>query len=47
MWGATRFGSTYLRRYEGDYQADDEAVRHMVAERVEDSRDELAGAQGV
>ena len=31
---------TYLRRYEGDYQADEEAVRRMLAERVEDSRDE-------
>ena len=33
-------GGTYLRRYEGDYQADDETVRRMLAERVEDSRDE-------
>ena len=33
-------GGTYIRRYEGDYQADDEAVRRMLAERVEDSRDE-------
>ena len=38
--GSNPFGGTYLRRYEGDYQADDEAVRRMVAERVEDSRDE-------
>ena len=28
----------YLRRYEGDYLADNEAVRRMLAERVEDSR---------
>ena len=34
------FGGTYLRRHEGDYPADDEAVRRMLAERVEDSRDE-------
>ncbi|MBK7006012.1 MAG: ATP-binding protein [Burkholderiales bacterium] len=34
--GSNPFGGTYLRRYEGDYQADDEAVRRMVAERVED-----------
>ena len=38
--GANPFGGTWLRRYEGDYAADDEAVRRMVAERVEDSRDE-------
>ncbi len=38
--GGNPFGGTYVRRYEGDYQADDEAVRRMVAERVEDSRDE-------
>jgi predicted HTH transcriptional regulator len=38
--GSNPFGGTYLRRYEGDYQADDEAVRRMLAERVEDSRDE-------
>ena len=29
--GSNPFGGTYLRRYEGDYQADDEAVRRMVA----------------
>jgi len=39
--GNNPFGGTYLRRYEGDYSADDEAVRRMMAERVEDSRDEL------
>jgi predicted HTH transcriptional regulator len=38
--GSNPFGGTYLRRYEGDYVADDEAVRRMMAERVEDSRDE-------
>ncbi|MDZ4349853.1 MAG: putative DNA binding domain-containing protein [Xanthomonadaceae bacterium] len=38
--GRNPFGGTYLRRYEGDYLADDEAVRRMLAERVEDSRDD-------
>lgn len=38
--GSNPFGGTYLRRHEGDYQADDEAVRRMMAERVEDSRDD-------
>ena len=38
--GTNPLGGTYLRRYEGDYAADDEAVRRMLAERVEDSRDE-------
>jgi ATP-dependent DNA helicase RecG len=38
--GSNPFGGTYLRRYEGDYPADDEAVRRLMAERVEDSRDE-------
>lgn len=38
--GANPFGGTWLRRYEGDYAADDETVRRMLAERVEDSRDE-------
>lgn len=38
--GANPLGGTYLRRYEGDYEASDEAVRRMLAERVEDSRDE-------
>lgn len=38
--GSNPFGGTYLRRYEGDYQADDETVRRLMAERVEDSRDE-------
>lgn len=39
MWGATRLGAPICAAT-GDYQADDEAVRRMVAERVEDSRDE-------
>lgn len=38
--GSNPMGGTYLRRYEGDYEASDEAVRRMLAERVEDSRDE-------
>ena len=38
--GSNPFGGTYLRRFEGDYIADDEAVRRMLAERVEDSRDD-------
>jgi predicted HTH transcriptional regulator len=38
--GSNPLDGTYLRRYEGDYQADDETVRRMMAERVEDARDE-------
>ena len=38
--GSNPLGGTYLRRDEGDYQADDETVRRFMAERVEDSRDE-------
>ena len=38
--GSNPFGGTFLRRHEGDYLADDEAVRRMTAERIEDSRDE-------
>lgn len=38
--GSNPFGGTFLRRYEGDYQADEETVRRLMAERVEDSRDE-------
>ena len=38
--GGNPFGGTYTRRHEGDYSADDETVRRMLAERVEDSRDE-------
>lgn len=38
--GGNPFGGTYLRRHESDFEADDETVRRMLAERVEDSRDE-------
>lgn len=38
--GNNPFGGSYLRRHEGDYQADDESVRRMMAERVEESRDD-------
>jgi len=38
--GSNPFGGTYLRRFEGDYPADEETIRRMLAERVEDSRDE-------
>ena len=38
--GSNPFGGTYLRRYEGDYAVDEEVVRRLLAERVEDSRDE-------
>src|SRR5690606_26701596 len=38
--GSNLFGGTYLRRHEGDYRADEETVRRMLAERVEDVRDE-------
>lgn len=38
--GSNPFGGTYMRRHEGDYLVDDETVRRMLAERVEDSRDE-------
>jgi len=38
--GGNPLDATYLRRHEGDYLADDETVRRMLAERVEDSRDE-------
>ena len=34
------FGNTYIRRHEGDYRADDETVKRMLAEAVEDSRDD-------
>jgi ATP-dependent DNA helicase RecG len=33
------FGNTFVRRTEGDYRADDETVRRMIAEKVEDDRD--------
>jgi predicted HTH transcriptional regulator len=38
--GSNPLGGTYLRRHEGDYPVEDEVVRRMLAERVEDSRDE-------
>lgn len=38
--GGNPFGGTFMRRHEGDYTANDENVRRMLAERVEDSRDE-------
>ena len=38
--GTNPFGNTYLRRHEGDYKVDDETVKRMMAECVEDSRDE-------
>jgi len=37
--GANPFGNTFVRRHESDYRLDDEAVRRMLAERVEDARD--------
>ena len=39
------FGHTFLRRTEGDYRADDEAVKRMLAEQIEEVRDNkvLAG----
>lgn len=38
--GSNPMTGTYLRRHEGDYTADEETVRRIFAERVEDSRDE-------
>ncbi|MDP2853127.1 MAG: putative DNA binding domain-containing protein [Smithellaceae bacterium] len=38
--GANPFGGTYVRRHESDYLVDDDAVRRMIAEQVEDSRDD-------
>ncbi len=38
--GSNPLGGTYRRRHEGDYPVEDEVVRRMLAERVEDSRDE-------
>ena len=38
--GTNPFGNTYLRRHEGDYKAGDETVRRMIAESIEDSRDD-------
>lgn len=37
--GRNPFGGTYRRNHEGDYLCDDETVRRMLAERVEDTRD--------
>lgn len=34
------FGNTFLRRHQGDYRADDETVRRMLAEAVSHSRDD-------
>ena len=33
-------GNTYIRRHEGDYRADEETIKRMMAEAVEDSRDD-------
>ncbi|MFA6307200.1 MAG: RNA-binding domain-containing protein [Patescibacteria group bacterium] len=38
--GTNPFGNTYLRRHESDYKADDETIRRMIAESIEDSRDD-------
>ena len=38
--GTNPFGNTYIRRHEGDYKADQDTVRRMMAESVEDSRDD-------
>lgn len=38
--GANPFSGTYVRRHESDYLADDETVRRLIAEQVEDSRDD-------
>ena len=38
--GENPLGGTFVRRHEGDYRADDETVRRMMAEAVEDSRDD-------
>ena len=32
--------NTYIRRHEGDYKADDETVKRLIAEAIEDSRDD-------
>ncbi|MBI4620624.1 MAG: putative DNA binding domain-containing protein [Desulfobacterales bacterium] len=39
--GDNPFSGTYVRRHESDYLADDETVRRLIAEQVEDSRDDL------
>jgi ATP-dependent DNA helicase RecG len=38
--GKNPIGNTYVRRHEGDYRADDETVKRMIAESMEDSRDD-------
>ncbi|MCB4791936.1 MAG: putative DNA binding domain-containing protein [Elusimicrobia bacterium] len=38
--GTNPLGNTYVRRHEGDYKADDETVKRMLAESIEDSRDD-------
>lgn len=38
--GSNPINGTFLRRYEGDYQADNETVKRMLAEQIEDSRDD-------
>lgn len=38
--GSNPINGTFLRRYEGDYQADSETVKRMLAEQIEDSRDD-------
>jgi len=38
--GENPLGNTYIRRHEGDYRADEETVKRMIAEAVEDSRDD-------
>ena len=37
--GTNPMSGTYRRNFEGDYRCDDETVRRMIAERVEDVRD--------
>ena len=37
--GKNPFSGTYQRRYEGDYLCEEESVRRMLAEQVEDERD--------
>src|SRR5262249_45446638 len=36
---ANPLGNTFVRRHEGDYRADDETVKRMLAEAIEDTRD--------
>ncbi len=38
--GENPMTGTYIRNFEGDYRCDEETVRRMLAERVEDSRDD-------